>query len=87
MAAGSQEDDDEDEDSSEEEDEEEDLEDEDMDGAIPDPSDLHVDKMPALQHTGDGRYRPHTPEYGNIDDLLEPSKSSTHWGTYPSDER
>ncbi|KAK3908756.1 Midasin [Frankliniella fusca] len=106
------EDDDEDEDEDDEEDEE--VEDEDMDGAIPDPSDLHVDKMPGAVHRlggggsgvgsvgsgvgsgggngGEGRgpggrYRPHTPEYGNIDDLLEPSKSSTHWGTYPSDER
>lgn len=106
----SAEDDDEDEDEDDEEEEDEEVEEEEMDGAIPDPSDLHVDKVPGAVHrlgsSGNGnsntntningggegrgqggRYRPHTPEYGNIDDLLEPSKSSTHWGTYPSDER
>lgn len=124
-SAAGDDDDDEDEDEDEDEDDEDDIDDEDLDGAIPDPSDLHVDKLPALHrpaiiksnvspggasannagvdaaqglghqglghqgrgHVQGGRYRPHTPEYGNIDDLLEASKSSTHWGTYPSDER
>ncbi|KAJ1527275.1 hypothetical protein ONE63_008796 [Megalurothrips usitatus] len=84
-AAGSDDEDEEDED--EEDDEDEDVEDEDMDGAIPDPIDMMPKDMRPGRPQSQGRYRPHTPEYGNIDDLLEPSKSSTHWGTYPSDER